>query len=62
MFLGYLYRIQCLCFRFCATRWIDDETVVAKTMLTRSNIIKLTSHLESQSKSKRPDNKSYRTP
>ena len=48
MFLGYLYRIQCLCFRFCATRWIDDETVVAKTMLTRSNIIKLTSHFESQ--------------
>ena len=53
------YLIFDLFHRFCATRWIEDEDVVARAIAVWDNVVKVMSYWESLSKSKRPKCKSY---
>ena len=50
-----------ICFRFCPTRWIEDEAVASRAITLWSNVVKTIEHWERLSKSKRPQNKSYAT-
>ena len=48
-------------FRFCATRWVEDQAVAERGIVVWSNMVKIVKHWESLCKSKRPKNKSYET-
>ena len=45
--------------RFCATRWIEDESVAERALTLWPNIVKMIKHWEGLCKSRRPKNKSY---
>ena len=48
-----------LYYRFCATRWVEDEDVSSKAIKRWPNIIKIVGYWEGLCKSKRPQNRSY---
>ena len=48
-------------YRFCATRWIEDEDVAHHAIKLWPTIVNVVKHRESLCKSKRPKNKSYDT-
>ena len=54
--------ILCVSFHsFCATRWLEDESVVKRALDLWSNIVKIVGHWEKLCKSSRPNSKSYKT-
>ena len=48
-----------LYYRFCATRWEEDEDVSSKSIKLWPNIIKIVGYWEGLCQSKRPQNRSY---
>ena len=54
--------ILCVSFHsFCATRWLEDESVAKRALDLWPNIVKIVGHWEKLCKSSRPNNKSYET-
>ena len=47
--------------RFCATRWVESESVVERAIKIWPNMIQMIKEWESKPKSSRPKNKSYET-
>ena len=50
-----------LLFRFCPTRWIEDQSVAERAVKIWLNLVKVIKYWESLCKSKRPKNSSYET-
>ena len=47
LFLLVDFFIKNLCSRFCATRWIEDETVAARAISAWDNLVKVVAYWES---------------
>ena len=60
--LGIVALILCVSFHsFCATRWLEDESVAKRALDLWPNIVKIVGHWEKLCKSSQPNNKSYET-
>ena len=57
-----VFKIWFLNFRFCSTRWIEDESVASRAIEIWESIVKVIKHWQVLLSSKRPkQNKSYET-
>ena len=60
--LGIVALILCVSFHsFCATSWLEDDSVAKRALDLWPNIVKIVGHWEKICKSSRPNNKSYET-